>query len=97
MYVENFTLLKRPFMYCKTAEKCVFYSKTDALKSPDCLYLIQSITVMEGKQYIAYFQVSTQKQGQSGLGMEAQQYAIRAFLKPGYIIVKEYIEVESGK
>ncbi|TXK24827.1 recombinase family protein [Pontibacter qinzhouensis] len=52
---------------------------------------------LEGKQYIAYLRVSTQKQGQSGLGMEAQQHAVRNFLKPGDGIVTEYVEVESGK
>ncbi|AKD04924.1 recombinase family protein [Pontibacter korlensis] len=49
------------------------------------------------KQYIAYFRVSTKKQGESGLGMEAQQHAVRSFLKPGDVIVEEYVEVESGK
>ena len=49
------------------------------------------------KHYIAYYRVSTKKQGESGLGMEAQQYAVRSFLKAGDAIAAEYVEVESGK
>ena len=49
------------------------------------------------KQYIAYFRVSTKKQGESGLGMEAQQHAVRSFLKHGDYIEEEYVEIESGK
>jgi DNA invertase Pin-like site-specific DNA recombinase len=48
------------------------------------------------KKYVAYYRVSTAKQGASGLGLEAQQYAVASFLKGGKI-AGEYVEVESGK
>ena len=48
--------------------------------------------------YLAYARVSTAKQGRSGLGLEAQQAAIDAFLKPGdTLLAPVYVEVESGK
>lgn len=46
--------------------------------------------------YFAYYRVSTQKQGSSGLGLEAQQAAVVNFLK-GATPVGEYVEVKSGK
>lgn len=46
---------------------------------------------------IAYYRVSTDKQGRSGLGLEAQKTAVQAVLKPGDRLVAEFTEVESGK
>lgn len=52
----------------------------------------------EGK-FVAYYRVSTQKQGDSGLGLEAQQQAVRNYLDGGNwkIIGEPFIEIESGK
>ncbi len=48
--------------------------------------------------YVAYCRVSTDKQGRSGLGLEAQQAAIQAHLRPGDTLLQPpYVEVESGK
>jgi DNA invertase Pin-like site-specific DNA recombinase len=49
-------------------------------------------------KHVAYYRVSTAKQGRSGLGLEAQQLAVRTFLNGGsWDLVGEVIEVESGK
>jgi len=49
----------------------------------------------KGKMFVAYFRVSTQKQGRSGLGLEAQREAIGCCLEGGEVI-GEFVEVESG-
>lgn len=46
--------------------------------------------------YIAYLRVSTQKQGESGLGLEAQESAISRYTATG-IVLATFREVESGK
>ena len=49
-------------------------------------------------KFIAYYRVSTQKQGASGLGLEAQQDSVRRFLNGGaWELIAEYQEVETGK
>lgn len=49
-------------------------------------------------KYIAYYRVSTVKQGQSGLGLEAQERAVMDYLNGGkWSLLKEYTEIESGK
>ncbi|WP_298066133.1 recombinase family protein [uncultured Acinetobacter sp.] len=50
-------------------------------------------------KYVIYFRVSTDKQGQSGLGLEAQQQQVKTYLqsKPDAEVVAEYVEVDSGK
>jgi DNA invertase Pin-like site-specific DNA recombinase len=51
----------------------------------------------QGK-FVAYYRVSTAKQGRSGLGLEAQQEAVRSYLNGGsWQLVDEVVEVESGK
>jgi len=52
---------------------------------------------MEGK-FVTYYRVSTQKQGKSGLGLEAQRKAIEDYLNGnGYEVLKEFVEIETGK
>ena len=50
------------------------------------------------KTAIAYIRVSTQKQGKSGLGLEAQAAQIAAFARAeGYEVIDTYVEIETGK
>ena len=52
----------------------------------------------EKKKYVVYFRVSTQRQGQSGLGIDGQKAAVKAFTKArNGKILAEFVEVESGK
>ena len=49
-------------------------------------------------QFVAYFRVSTDRQGRSGLGLEAQREAVQRYLASvGGTLIAEHIEVESGK
>ena len=51
----------------------------------------------EGK-FISYFRVSTKKQGQSGLGLEAQKKAVEQYLNGGsWKVISKYTETESGR
>ena len=49
-------------------------------------------------KFIAYYRVSTDKQGKSGHGLEAQRATVEAFAKShSWPIVAEFTEVETGK
>lgn len=53
---------------------------------------------MASGKFVAYFRVSTAKQGASGLGLEAQQQAVHEYLNGGrWKLVGEFVEIESGK
>src|SRR6516164_8523282 len=48
--------------------------------------------------FVAYYRVSTARQGKSGLGLEAQRAAVREHLDGGnWRLVAEFTEIESGK
>jgi hypothetical protein len=51
----------------------------------------------QGK-FVAYFRVSTDKQGRSGLGLKRRREAVLAYLNGGrWSLVEEFVEIESGK
>lgn len=47
--------------------------------------------------YITYYRVSTQRQSNSGLGLEAQEEAVKRFLRADDKVIASFTEVESGK
>lgn len=50
------------------------------------------------KKAITYYRVSTPRQGESGLGIDAQIKAVRDFaVANDYTLEKEYMEIESGR
>ncbi|MEZ5584447.1 MAG: recombinase family protein [Candidatus Competibacteraceae bacterium] len=53
---------------------------------------------MDSPRFIAYYRVSTDRQGRSGLGLEAQQQAVAAFVaQRGGVLTENFIEIESGR
>jgi DNA invertase Pin-like site-specific DNA recombinase len=59
---------------------------------------VASRSALMSRTFIAYLRVSTDRQGRSGLGLEAQQAAIAAFLKADdKLLLPPFTEVESGK
>ena len=80
-----------------------FLRKSDVLMVTRIDRLARSIgdlqdNVREYAPLIAYYRVSTQKQGRSGLGLEAQRKAVASFAEAeGFEIIAEFTEVETGK
>lgn len=53
---------------------------------------------MANGRFVSYLRVSTERQGASGLGLEAQRQAVAGYLNGGnWELIAEVVEVESGK
>lgn len=61
------------------------------------LVCLLQVRAMNGA-FVAYYRVSTDRQGRSGLGLEAQQKSVRDYLNGGeWRMIAELTEVETGK
>lgn len=53
---------------------------------------------MKNSKLVSYIRVSTQRQGESGLGLEAQRMSVQSYADSNASkIIAEFVEVESGK
>jgi DNA invertase Pin-like site-specific DNA recombinase len=89
---------------CSTILQHIFCTEyTISLDRPDPAYKIQTViwNLYEGAmrgQFVAYYRVSTDRQGKSGLGLEAQRTAVMGYLNGGnWELAGEFTEIESGK
>lgn len=48
-------------------------------------------------EYVVYYRVSTERQGRSGLGLDAQRSMVERFVQSTDTIIMEFTEIESGK
>jgi len=47
--------------------------------------------------WVCYYRVSTQRQGESGLGLDAQHHSVSLFLAGRGTVIGEFVETESGR
>src|SRR5215207_6050100 len=52
---------------------------------------------MSAGRFTAYLRVSTARQGQSGLGLEAQRQSVAEHVNGHGVLLAEYVEIESGR
>src|SRR4051812_38676356 len=67
------------------------------LKLPDNHHGRLPMPIQERQRFVAYYRVSTQRQGESGLGLDAQRAAVVQFVNGHGELIGELTEVETGK
>ncbi len=87
------TLYSRFFFFQACAE--IFFGCNTIKRTSLALPLLRLLKALV--DYCAYLRVSTDKQGITGLGMDAQREAVGRYVQNRGHIVAEFIEVESGK
>jgi DNA invertase Pin-like site-specific DNA recombinase len=74
------------------------YLATYRLQTVVCSLYKVGLGPSQVQQAVAYYRVSTARQGRSGLGIEAQRAAVARFAEAeGFAIIREFVEAESGK
>jgi DNA invertase Pin-like site-specific DNA recombinase len=61
---------------------------------------LSSVHMNTKTKFVTYLRVSTHRQGESGLGLEAQRSAVKSFIGsmgPEAEIIREAVEIESGR
>jgi len=75
---------------------CLTPTNTVMLFATNVAHKVTPMNTKNYTKYIAYYRVSTARQGRSGLGLEAQRQAVRTYLN-GIQPISESTEVESGR
>ena len=78
-----------------TAHRCASKENVRHINRPKRAYWTLDMK-STSPAYIAYLRVSTSKQGESGLGLEAQRESVRRCVGDA-VLIAEFVEIESGK
>ena len=81
-----FTFYKRSFEKCKISLSCPAKQNSPPVEHQN-----------DPVRYVAYYRVSTARQGASGLGLSAQRTGVSSFLRGRGQVLAEFTDVESGR